>query len=194
MEPTPLAPQPEDPVPVRPLPDPDPPAAGGADAPDIVDPEISDPALEGPRATVAERIRARNLDPRLWVVPPELTDLTPEELMRLRLMWAFEEVSDSALAAEIVAQAGRDWTYTDGEGRRWGISEGQIHLGDVTIPLPFAFSPAPNSAAARRAWEDAEIARGRSDRGGPGQPQGADQGYPRAHRAGAGRSQRAPSR
>jgi hypothetical protein len=30
----------------------------------------------------------------------------------------------------------RDWTFTDGDGDRWGVSDGQLHLGGLAIPLP----------------------------------------------------------
>ena len=35
-----------------------------------------------------------------------------------------------------------DWTYTDDDGKRWGVSPGRIHLGDITLPLPFGFGTA----------------------------------------------------
>jgi hypothetical protein len=51
--------------------------------------------------------------------------------------------NDSALAAAIAAARATDWTVTDANGGRWGVTPGQIHLGKITLPLPFAFSPPP---------------------------------------------------
>ncbi len=73
---------------------------------------------------------------------------------------------------------GRDLTYTDDEGKKWGVSPGKIHLGDLTLPMPFGFSAPPgsmeeiqgrlwewdvinrgaSSAAARRTWREADEA------------------------------------
>jgi hypothetical protein len=48
--------------------------------------------------------------------------------------------------------AARDWTFTDGEGKRWGVSPAGIHLGDLTLPVP-GFGP----ASARRDEIDARL-------------------------------------
>jgi hypothetical protein len=47
-----------------------------------------------------------------------------------------------ALAAAAAARA-VDWTKTDADGGRWGISPEGLHLGDITIPIPVNFSPGP---------------------------------------------------
>ena len=56
--------------------------------------------------------------------------------MRLRFLARLEVLNDSAAAAAEAAAEATDWTYTDEEGRRWGISPGKLHLGDLTLPLP----------------------------------------------------------
>jgi len=148
----PAAPERATPVVARPAPGPAPPAAAApGDEPVTVAPGLP---------PVAERLRPGEADERLWRIDPDLSDLSDQELARLLLAWTIEEMGDSALAAEARARAGTDWTYTDDDGKKWGISQGRLHLGDLTIPLPFFFSPPPGSDAARRAWEDAEIARG----------------------------------
>ena len=119
--------------------------------------EAPDPSTGIP--SVAERLRPGEVDERLWRIDPDLIELSDRELARLLLAWTIEELGDSALSAEARARAATDWTYTDSEGKRWGISAGRLHLGDLSIPLPFSFSAPPGSEAARRAWEDAEIAR-----------------------------------
>ena len=55
-----------------------------------------------------------------------------------------------------------DWTRTDEDGKRWGVSPGKIHLGDVTIPFPYSFSapPANRDQVGRRVWEWDEIESG----------------------------------
>ena len=93
---------------------------------------------------------------------PELFELTEAERMELELAGRLEEWADSV--AEVVAAeyALTDWTTTDDQGRRWGVSPGQLHLGDITLPLPFYFSgnSLQREAAARRAWEDQDILNG----------------------------------
>jgi hypothetical protein len=93
-------------------------------------------------------------------VDPNLTDLTEEQVYRLRLIAALEAMGDSAAAAEERARAALDWTHTDSEGRKWGVSPGKLHLGDITIPFPFSLSAPPSSGAQQRIWEWDEIEAG----------------------------------
>ena len=115
--------------------------------------------LDLPRRGTAERLRPRVGDPRLWTpLPDELVAVSRERLAELRMIWAIEDLNDSATAMAAVAMAGRDWTYTDENGGKWGVSPGKLHLGGITIPLPFSFSAPYNSARAQRARDNAEIA------------------------------------
>lgn len=110
--------------------------------------------------SAAERLREGKGDPRLSrPLPEELTAVSPERLAQLRVLWAIEDMADSAAAAEAAYNAARDWTHTDSEGKKWGVSPGKLHLGDLTLPLPFSFGAPPGSAAAERAARDAEINR-----------------------------------
>ncbi|MCJ7629926.1 MAG: hypothetical protein MUO50_16235 [Longimicrobiales bacterium] len=108
---------------------------------------------EGPTGpTAAERIRPKAGDLRFWApVNPERTALTREELMRLQLIGELELMNDSAALAAALAARATDWTYTDDEGKKWGVSPGKIHLGDLTLPMPFGFGP---SAQQRERAED----------------------------------------
>jgi hypothetical protein len=115
----------------------------------------------GRRASEVLRVRASDL--RLWrEAMPELFELTDAERMQLELAGRLEEWTDSV--AQIVAAelALTDWTTTDDQGRRWGISPGQLHLGDLTLPLPFYFggNSWQRDEANRRAWEDQDILNG----------------------------------
>jgi len=119
-----------------------------------------------PGPTAAERLRPREGDLRLWApVDPELTKLTDAELMELLLSAELEDLADSMAVAEELARRATDGTYTDDEGRRWGVSPGKLHLGDITIPLPFGFGTAPfnreRNAGRLWAWDDIDQAAGR---------------------------------
>jgi hypothetical protein len=48
---------------------------------------------------------------------------------------------------------------TDDQGNRWGVSEGKLHLGSLTLPLPVTFGSNwwQRERSERRAWEDADI-------------------------------------
>ena len=127
----------------------------GADDVDLDEPP------RGRRA--ADVLRVRSSDARLWrEAMPELFELTEAERMQLELAGRLEEWTDSV--AEVIAAelALTDWTTTDDQGRRWGISPGKLHLGDVTLPLPFYFSgnSIQREQAALRAWEDQDILNG----------------------------------
>jgi len=135
--------------------------------------QLPDDGLSGPEPVelgeppggrrAAEILRVRSSDTRLWrEALPEAFELTEAQRMQLELTGKIEEWNDSvalALAAEIALT---DWTTTDSQGRRWGISPGQLHLGDITLPLPFYFggNSWQREQAARRAWEDQDILRG----------------------------------
>lgn len=119
--------------------------------------------LVAPGPTAAERLRPRLEDPRLWAaLDRALADLTLEQRLNLELQGRIAEWQDSLALAEEALRRGTDWTTTDGQGRRWGVSEGQLHLGDVTLPLPFAFGTpvGKRDEVNRRAWEWQEITRG----------------------------------
>ena len=109
--------------------------------------------------TAAERLRPGYSDRRLWsALPEEIVRLSGRQLAQLELDMAIATIADSMT---VLAEAGRratDWTYTDDQGRRWGVSPGQIHLGGITIPVPFGFSAPPSADGARRAWQDADVA------------------------------------
>lgn len=131
---TPSAERPEDPDEIEEIDEP----AAEAEAP-ILD------ALPGievvPRAlTAAERLRPHLADARIWrTLPPEFFELTLGQREELALAYRLTEWFDSAQAAQAAEDALTDWTVTDSRGGRWGISPGKIHLGDITIPLPFNF-------------------------------------------------------
>jgi hypothetical protein len=128
-------------------------------------------AEEGePGPTAAERLRPQAGDLRLWApVDPEITKLSNEDIMRLLLLAELEEVIDSAALADELARRSMDWTYTDDEGKRWGVSPGQIHLGDITIPMPFGFgaSPMVREQNANRTWDWQDVERGAARKGVP---------------------------
>ena len=133
-------------------------ADAGLPDPDPV--ELSEPP-GGRRA--ADVLRVRSSDTRLWrEALPEAFELTEAQRMQLELTGKIEEWSDSVALALAAENALTDWTTTDDQGRRWGISPGQLHLGDVTLPLPFYFSgnSIQREQAARRAWEDQDILNG----------------------------------
>ena len=118
---------------------------------------------EEDRLTVAERLQPRIVDPRLWLpLSPELLGLTDLERAQLLLRGMIQSWNDSMAVAEALSERATDWTYTDGEGRRWGLSPGRLHLGDFSIPLPLSLAPPPGrrDALADRQLIRDDIARG----------------------------------
>jgi hypothetical protein len=152
-------PTPQDPVNVAPVPAPSP--GDAARAPRVGD--TYGPGLVPPGPTEAERFRPRLQDRRIWApLDRGINDLTAEQRIELELQGRIAEWQDSMAAAAEADRALTDWTRTDAQGRKWGVSEGQLHLGDVTLPLPFEFGiPVGRRDEIRqRQWEWDEIARG----------------------------------
>lgn len=117
-----------------------------------------------PRQALAERLRPGHGDPRLWMpLPEEIVGLSGEQLAQLEMDLAIAEVVDSIEAAEATGRRATDWTYTDSQGRRWGVAPGRngmvnLYVGGITIPLPFGFSAPRTADASRRMSQDAQIA------------------------------------
>jgi hypothetical protein len=115
------------------------------------------------RRRASEVLRIRSSDARLWrEAMPELFELTDAERMQLSLAGRLEEWTDSVAGVVAAELALTDWTTIDDQGRRWGISPGKLHLGDLTLPLPFYFSGNgwQRDQASRRAWVDQDILSG----------------------------------
>lgn len=121
------------------------------------------PRVPTPRGrTAAERLQPGTNDGRLWSgFDDDITALTAEQRIE-NLMAA--EIMDLIDAMEVAAareEAALDWTYTDDEGNRWGVSPGKLHLGKITLPLPFGFGVPPGASqdVMRRYMQDSEIRR-----------------------------------
>tara|TARA_Y100001947_G_C10285931_1_gene280627 strand:+ start:37 stop:657 length:621 start_codon:yes stop_codon:yes gene_type:complete len=111
----------------------------------------------------AEVLKVTSSDTRLWrEAVPEAFELTDAERMELALAGRLEIWSDSVALALEAEMALTDWTTTDSQGRRWGFTPGQIHLGGLTLPLPFYFggNAWERDQWARRAWEEMDILNG----------------------------------
>lgn len=106
--------------------------------------EIALPSLPSggpPGGTRAERLQPALTDPRIWApLPPEFRTLTPAQREELLIAGRLSAWNDSVAATAAAGAAWRDWTYTDGDGDRWGVADGQLFLGDVVIPFPMTFS------------------------------------------------------
>jgi hypothetical protein len=113
-------------------------------------------AAEPPgRLTNAERLRPRFSDARLWVDPRDPL-LFGERLERFAradsaVRAILREWLDSLRLTEEQRRRALDWTY-EKDGKRWGVSPEGIHLGDITIPIPFQLMP---SGPQRREFEQA---------------------------------------
>jgi hypothetical protein len=129
-------------------------------------PDLSDavgPGIVGPGPTAAERLRPHLSDARIWApLDAELNELTLEQRLELQLAGDIADWQDSLAIAAEAQRALTDWTKTDAQGRRWGVSEGKLHLGDITLPLPFSFGTpvGRRDEYLRRQWEWDEIQRG----------------------------------
>lgn len=126
--------------------------------------------LPGEGLTNAERLRPRIGDPRLWARAPvdslapglqERYDRAETALRRL-----LKTYLDSLELSEEQEKRARAWVVGEGD-EKWGISPEGLHLGDVTIPLPFGQMLSRSGEARRRAervlrtWEMIQFQAGR---------------------------------
>lgn len=131
--------------------------------------EVAEPGtLPGPGpAGPAERLRPQDRDPRLWALPDELPPPDVATQARELLYARLRALNDSLVAEGEVARRSTDWTFTDKDGRRWGISPEGIHLGGITLPAP-SFAPPPGRRGEidrrTREWEEIENQAGRAAR------------------------------
>jgi hypothetical protein len=106
-------------------------------------------------------------DPRFWTRPgaPPEPEKSGIERARENLYSRIESYNDSLAVEGLAAERATDWTVTDKDGKRWGVTPDKIHLGDVTLPNVFKFTaPVDKAKDARdRAGRDAEI-KGQADR------------------------------
>ncbi|MBR9989873.1 MAG: hypothetical protein KFH98_08970 [Gemmatimonadetes bacterium] len=141
--------------PVRPV-APVTPAAGEESAGERAAVEPVDPR------SVRDRLRYHLTTPQVWRPPSEeilLDELTPQDLVERRIASQLGEYNDSVAAEAAALARSTDWTVTDADGGRWGVSPGGIHLGSITIPLgnsQFAVAPGRREefAGRVRTWNE----------------------------------------
>lgn len=102
-----------------------------------------------------ERLSPGARTPEVWLPPsPIHSPLTKEAAAAARLSGRLDAYNDSMALAAAAAARAVDWTTTDAEGRRWGVSPGQLHLGDITLPLPIQFQQSEEAAGRVRDWNE----------------------------------------
>ncbi len=155
-----VAPPPEEPAPEPPRPRPRRPEETEVidivPAPEAAEEEAAPaPGAEEEPVSNAERLRLRFADARLWVDPRDPL-LYGERLQRFAradsaVRAILRDWLDSLRLTDEQRRRAMDWTF-EKDGKRWGISPEGLHLGDVTIPIPFQVMP---TGPQRRAFEQA---------------------------------------
>jgi hypothetical protein len=88
-------------------------------------------------------------------------------VLRARLAARMNAYNDSVAAEAGARERSTDWTVADGEGGKWGVSPGKVHLGGITLPLPVAFSTPPGRreevAAKTRSWSETRAQASRAE-------------------------------
>ena len=134
------------------------PAPGSTPPPPSGEPTGAPKTGGGGARTLTDRL-APPADPVLFG-RPELTPPTGIETVRERVAGTLKTYNDSVSAALAAAEKATDWTVKDKDGKRWGVSPGKLHLGDITLPLPLAFNTPPGRrdevAARNRSYNEIE--------------------------------------
>ncbi len=154
-----VAPPPEQPAPEPPRPRPRRPdeteVIAIVPAPEQAEEAAPEEEAEAEPVSNAERLRLRFADARLWVDPRDPL-LYGERLERFAradsaVRTILRDWLDSLRLTEEQRRRAMDWTF-EKDGKRWGISPEGLHLGDITIPIPFQVMP---TGPQRRAFEQA---------------------------------------
>jgi len=124
-------------------------------APGVGEPAPPEAPEEGERLSNAERLIPRFSDPRIWF-DPRHPRLFGDRLARFAradsaVRAILRDWLDSLALSDEEMRRALDWTY-EKDGERWGISPEGLHLGDITIPIPFELMP---SGPRRRELEQA---------------------------------------
>ncbi len=107
------------------------------------------------RRTAGEILRPHAEDSILLrEVNPEFTRLSDARQAQLRMNWMVNEWNELEDSERRAAEEALDWTYTDEEGNKWGVSPGKLHLGGLTLPLPALSQPEGVDPAADRLRRD----------------------------------------
>lgn len=124
------------------------------------DPSVDAPGgppeeAEEPGMTNAERLTIRFSDARIWFNPRN-PYLYGQRLARFAradsaVRAILRDWLDSLSLSEEERRRATDWTF-EKDGERWGISPEGLHLGEITIPIPFGFAP---TGPRRREFEQA---------------------------------------
>jgi hypothetical protein len=88
--------------------------------------------------SVRDRLRYRLNAPQVWRPPSAeivFDEPSPKDIVAHRIATQLGEFNDSVAAEAAAAERALDWTTTDADGNRWGVSPGAIHLGGITIPI-----------------------------------------------------------
>ncbi|CAN5846430.1 hypothetical protein BH23GEM6_BH23GEM6_15110 [soil metagenome] len=102
------------------------------------------PPRPGAAESAREGLRTGPRDPRLWVNPRDvpLPEQSDRERYQVHIQARIDAMNDSIRGDAERARRATDWTVTDKEGRRWGLSPEGLHLGGVTVPPQLVPRPA----------------------------------------------------
>jgi hypothetical protein len=132
---------------------------GGANAADAGDVTVMPTPLDA--TSVRDRLRYRLNEPQVWRPLAEIAidEPSPQDIVAQRIASQLGTFNDSVAAEAAAAERALDWTKTDADGNRWGVSPGAIHLGSITIPIgntQFAVAPGRREefAGRVRSWNE----------------------------------------
>lgn len=115
------------------------------------------PAEPAPARSPHERLQYRLGAAEIWKPgdPLPARDLSADERVQGRVAAELRQYNDSVAAENAARARAMDWTVRDGNGNRWGIADGTLHLGSIRIQVDM---PLGDELKAReRTWTELQL-------------------------------------
>jgi uncharacterized membrane protein YgcG len=112
-----------------------------------------------------DRLQYRMGSTEVWRPQAPLPQVEPtaDERVQARVAAELKEYNDSVAAEDAARARALDWTVTDRNGNKWGVSPGKIHLGSIERKFGIELPRSPELAEREKTWTEIQLQAGRAE-------------------------------